>query len=390
MLKRTFTRMFPDPFAGMADEHRREFIRQTAFINFTRARVFSAILGALQLPLILVDHQNKAKGLWASTPGYRSLYVLHLVIGAAFLLYSFSAYAIRPRQPADIALRHRVMVILFAALGLFLSVAVSVNDQLIHGQITVYLIAAFWMAAGLSLDAVTSFLLYGAVTALLMAGLQLYQQDAAVLLGHAINGPLLSLLAWLLSGSLYRAREREFVQGTIIQQQRLQVKELELRQLMLEREKLHEAVEQSTRSLQESEAKFRTLAETSTAAIIIRRGGKILYANPAAETVTGYPVREILGREFPVLVHPEHRSMVQDWERLAMSGGAPSASCEFKVLRRSFDDRWVMMTAGRIEFEGGPSIIVMLYDINDRKKLEGRLRFARGSDERAVEAASLK
>ena len=387
MLKQTFTRIFPDPFAGMADEHRREFIRQTAFINFTRARVFSAILAALQLPLIVVDFQNKAKGLWESTSGYHTLFILHLVVGAAFLLYFLSAYAMRLRQPADISLRHRVMVLLFSALGLFLAVAVSVNDQLIHGQITVFLIAAFWMAAGLTLDAVTSFVLYGAATALLMAGLQLNQQDADVLFGHAINGPLLSLLAWLLSISLYRAREREFVQGTIIQQQRLQVKELELRQLMVEREKLHEAVEQSTRSLQESEAKFRTLAAASTHAIIIRRGAKILYANPAAETVTGYPVREILGREFPVLVHPEHRSMVQDWERLAMSGGDPSASCEFKVLRRSFDERWVMMTAGRIEFEGEPSVIVMLYDINDRKTLEGRLRFARGLEERAVTAS---
>ena len=276
MLKQTFTRMFPDPFDGMADEHRREFIRQTAFINFTRARVFSAILAALQLPLILVDFQNKSKGLWESTSGYHTLFILHLIVGAAFLLYFLSAYAMRLKQPADISLRHRMMVLLFSALGLFLAVAVSVNDQLIHGQITVFLIAAFWMAAGLTLDAVTSFLLYGAATALLMAGLQLNQQDADVLFGHAINGPLLSILAWLLSVSLYRAREREFVQGTIIQQQRLQVKELELRQLMAEREKLHEAVEQSTRSLQESEAKFRTLAAASTHAIIIRRGARRL------------------------------------------------------------------------------------------------------------------
>lgn len=375
MLKKIITKLFPDNFAGIADDHRHAFILQTTFINITRARIFAAILVAIQIPLILVDLRNRSMGLWVSTPGYCWLFVMHLLIGAVFLLYFLATRVSRPKQPADITPWHRSLVIAFAGLGLLLPAAVSIVDQQIHGQITVYTIAAFWVAAGLYLDALTSFLLYASVTALLMLGLQRFQPDAAVFLGHAINGPLLSLLAWLLSRSVYAAKEREFVQGTIIQQQRLQVKELETKQIILEKEKLLEAVKQSTRSLQESEAKFRALAETSPAAIIIHRGAVCLYANPAGEAVTGYSVQEILETEFWVLIHAEYRSMVKEREQALLGGDGP-VSCEFKVLRKNFDERWVLMTAGQVEYEGSPAVVATLVDITDRKLLEGKLRYA--------------
>lgn len=376
MLKQTFSKLFPDTFAGMAAEHRAAFVRRAAVSNLMRARVFAAILVAVQVPLIAVDLRNKAKGLWAAAPGYQNLFVLHLVIAAVFLAYSAAAFLLRPKDAAAVTGRHRVLVTVFAALGLLLPAAVSVNDQLIHDQITVYLIAAFWVAAGLTLNSLTSFLLYAGVTALLMAGIVAFQHDPAVVLGHAVNAPLLSLLAWLLSRSLYLSKEREFVQEQIIHQQRLQVQELETHRLVLEKENLRGAVDQASRSLRESEAKFRALAETSPAAIIIHRGPICLYANPAAAAVTGYTVAEILGTEFWVLIHPEFRSTVRDWEQAATDGGAAPASCEFKVLRKSFEERWVLMTAVRAEFEGGPSVIATLVDVTDRKRLEGRLRYA--------------
>lgn len=59
------------------------------------------------------------------------------------------------------------------------------------------------------------------------------------------------------------------------------VRELEETRHLMEREDLREAIERATKSLQESEAKFRTLAQTTTAAIFMHRGGRFIYANPA-------------------------------------------------------------------------------------------------------------
>jgi PAS domain S-box-containing protein len=374
MLKRTFNKLFPDTFAGMAAEHRAAFARQTAAANLMRARVFAAILVAVMVPLVIVDLGNRSRGLWAE-PGYRNLFLLHLVIAAVFLAYSAAAYLLRPKDESAVTDRHRVLVTLFAACGLLLPAAVSVNDQLIHGQITVYLMAAFWVAAGLTLDALTSFLLYAGSAGLMLAGIFAVQHDAGVLFGHAVNTPLLSLLAWLLSRSLYLSKERGFAQEQIILRQGQQVRELETRRLALEKEQLSESVQRVSRSLQESEAAFRALADTSPAAIIIHRGPMCLFANSAAAAVTGYPVPEVLAAEFWVLIHPEDRNAVRSWEQAATGGGGP-ASCECRVLRKSFEERWVLMTAARAEYEGLSAVITTMVDINDRMRLEGRLRHA--------------
>ena len=58
------------------------------------------------------------------------------------------------------------------------------------------------------------------------------------------------------------------------------VKKLKEKKHLTAKGKLHEAVEKATKLLQESEAKFCALAETTAAAIFIHQGGKFLYANP--------------------------------------------------------------------------------------------------------------
>jgi PAS domain-containing protein len=45
--------------------------------------------------------------------------------------------------------------------------------------------------------------------------------------------------------------------------------------------------------LRESEATFRILAQTTTAAIFIHRDGHIFFVNGAAETITGYDRAEL-------------------------------------------------------------------------------------------------
>lgn len=137
-----------------------------------------------------------------------------------------------------------------------------------------------------------------------------------------------------------------------------------------ETERLFKELAKATISLKESEAKFRTLAETTTAAIFIHQGQKLVYANSAGETMTGYTRDELLQEEFWALIHPDYQELVKERGRARVHGEYVSQEYEFKFVRKNGEERWAATTAGVIEYGGRPAIIATLFDITDWKRAE--------------------
>ncbi len=156
---------------------------------------------------------------------------------------------------------------------------------------------------------------------------------------------------------------REFLQIRRMQ-------EVEQRKHAVEKSLLNKAVDRAVRSLRESESRFRTLAETTAASIIIHRGSTILYANPTVHRITGYTDSELLGMEFWAIVHPDHRELVRDRGRARISGQLVPLEYEFKIVTKYGDERWVSATAGIIKYEDAAAVIATLFDITDRKRAE--------------------
>jgi PAS domain S-box-containing protein len=148
------------------------------------------------------------------------------------------------------------------------------------------------------------------------------------------------------------------------------MQEIEQQKHAVEKGLLNDAVDRAVRSLRESESRFRTLAETTAASILIHRGSVLLYANPTVQRTTGYSDDELRHMEFWDLVHPDHRELVRDRGRARISGQDVPQEYEFKVVIRNGEERWVTSTAGIIEYEGAPAIIATLFDITDRKRAE--------------------
>jgi PAS domain S-box-containing protein len=146
--------------------------------------------------------------------------------------------------------------------------------------------------------------------------------------------------------------------------------------IALENARLYDEARRAKDSLQESESKFRALAETTPAAIFIHRGGAFLYANPIGEAMTGYSNGELLTMDFWSIVHPDFRALVQERGRTRLQDDAFPPQYEFKIVRKDGAERWALMTAGRLEYEGQPAVIGTLFDITERKALEGQLRYA--------------
>jgi PAS domain S-box-containing protein len=149
------------------------------------------------------------------------------------------------------------------------------------------------------------------------------------------------------------------------------------RELAEANRELHKEIERRTQAeetLRESEARFRTLAETTSAAIFIVQDHKIRYANPATFFVTGYDPAELVGQELWKLVHPAYQNqlkesrLVSEWAR-----GIP-ARYEIKLINRQGDERWVDVTAGSMLYKGSPAWLFTAFDITERDLAERALR----------------
>lgn len=124
------------------------------------------------------------------------------------------------------------------------------------------------------------------------------------------------------------------------------------------------------KSLQESEHKFRTLAETMRAAVLIVQEERFLYANPAVESITGYGRDAVFAMDLSGIIHPDDLGMVRERALARLQGKPAPAQYEFRIVRKSGETRWLMGTFGLIEYEGKSAVISTLLDITDYKESE--------------------
>jgi PAS domain S-box-containing protein len=137
--------------------------------------------------------------------------------------------------------------------------------------------------------------------------------------------------------------------------------------LMVERRRAAEA-------LRESEAKFRVLTETAASGILIYQGDKYRYANPAAETITGYAKEEIRTMTICDLVHPEFQELVRERAVARQRGEDVPSRYELKIITKNGEERWLDAAFSLMEFEGKPAILLTAFDITERKRAEEALQ----------------
>jgi PAS domain S-box-containing protein len=137
--------------------------------------------------------------------------------------------------------------------------------------------------------------------------------------------------------------------------------------------------------LRENEEKFRVLADTSSAAIWVYQGEHLVYVNPAMIQQTGYTEQELIKMRFWEWVHPEFMESVRE-RGLARQRGEPVPSpYELKCITKTGEEKWLFLSAGRIEYKGRPAGIVTMFDITDRKRMEEELLQAHDELEKRVE-----
>jgi PAS domain S-box-containing protein len=130
--------------------------------------------------------------------------------------------------------------------------------------------------------------------------------------------------------------------------------------------------------LEESEEKFRTIAEQSLMGVCIIQEEKIIYINQALASILGYTSQELLEWERGQLfktIHPD------DKKRIILSAIEANKDTQSKI--RSYEARginkngeiiWLDVYYKIITYQKKPTYLVSFIDITERKKAEDKLK----------------
>ncbi|MFI5166439.1 MAG: PAS domain S-box protein [Thermoanaerobaculales bacterium] len=128
--------------------------------------------------------------------------------------------------------------------------------------------------------------------------------------------------------------------------------------------------ERAEEALRESELQFRTLAETASTGIAIIQDEWFAYANPAAERLSGYTVRELAGMRFWELIHPDFRELARERATARLERGADVPTrYEIKGIVKGGVERWFSLTSGPTLLRGRPALVATLADITEEHRL---------------------
>ncbi len=125
--------------------------------------------------------------------------------------------------------------------------------------------------------------------------------------------------------------------------------------------------------LQESEEKFRALAERCPFAIMIYQNDYWVYVNPAAEAISGYLREEFYRMRFWEVVHPDYQPMVRARGNKRQAGQAAPPAYDFKIVHKTGRAIWVSLSGSPLMYQGKPAGLITIIDIDERKRAEAAM-----------------
>jgi PAS domain S-box-containing protein len=127
-------------------------------------------------------------------------------------------------------------------------------------------------------------------------------------------------------------------------------------------------------SLRESEEKYRNLIERANDGICLIQDGVVKFCNRRITEFWGGSIQETLGRNFADFVHPDALPEIIDHYKRRMAGETVHSIYTTKLMRKDGSIFYAEINAGIVTYGGKPGDLIIVRDINDRKKTEEELR----------------
>jgi PAS domain S-box-containing protein len=135
----------------------------------------------------------------------------------------------------------------------------------------------------------------------------------------------------------------------------------------------------SEESLRESETSSRTLIENSFDVIFtLNAEGTFLFVSPSWERHFGYPINEVMGKNFASFVHPDDVGACIEYLMAVLRTSQSGASPEYRVKRADGSWRWFIANGSPyVDQKGQRQFMGTGRDITERKRAEESLQAAR-------------
>jgi len=133
---------------------------------------------------------------------------------------------------------------------------------------------------------------------------------------------------------------------------------------------------QAQEELKDSEEKYRFLFEKSPASILlIDINGKIIDCNPSLETLIGYERDELIGKRYATLSIVSKRYLPILLERLKKIGkGDYIPPIDIELYKKDGTSVWANIESTLVKFGDNVFIMIMGYDISEKKAIEKKLK----------------
>lgn len=155
-----------------------------------------------------------------------------------------------------------------------------------------------------------------------------------------------------------------------VTKEQLQTERDKLKKQLNKLKKLQSAHEQTKKSLEDCEEKYRNLVEKANDGIAVIQDMKLKYVNPHLAELLGYPTKDLIENEFMSYIHPDELPKVVDRHRRRLAGEEVPSIYESAIKTKDGRKVLVEFNVSQNWYLDKPTTFVFVRDITERKKEE--------------------